>query len=83
MFRISEVVGVSRPAKPATLFRAISKRFIQTDRWANIAKKISMTPASGGAAVSGTKIRAFDQSLASGAPGRHSSHAATVILVSE
>jgi hypothetical protein len=47
MFRSSEVVGVSKPAKPATLFRAISNRFIQTGRWAKLAKKISMTPALG------------------------------------
>jgi hypothetical protein len=46
------------------LVRAMSSRFIQTGRWAKIAKKFSMTHASGGAAVSGTKIRAFDQSLA-------------------
>src|SRR6516165_8429127 len=85
MFRISPVVGVSRPAKPATLFRAISKTFIQAGRCAKIAKKISMTPASGrrnGARYASRKsarsIRALPRALSEG-----TSHSTTLILVSE
>src|SRR6516165_12483478 len=84
MFRISEVVGVSRPAKPATLFRAISNRFIQTGRLAKIAKKISTAPASGwlnGALYASLKsarsIRVLPRALSAG-----TSHSTTVILVS-
>jgi hypothetical protein len=85
MFRISKVVGVSRPAKPATLFRAISNRFIQTGRWAKIAKKISTTPASGrrsGARYASLKsarsIRVLPRALSEGR-----SHSTTLIQVSE
>src|SRR6516225_4103952 len=86
MFRISEVVGVSRPAKPATLFRAINNRFIQTGRWAKIAKKISTTPASGrrrnGARYASLKsarsIRVLPRALSEG-----TSHSTTLILVSK
>src|SRR6516225_6722086 len=85
MFRISDVVGVSRPAKPATLFRAISNRLIQTGRWAKIAKKISTTPASGrrrGARYASLKsarsIRVLPRALSEG-----TSHSTTLILVSK
>src|SRR5215471_6074991 len=85
MFRISEVVGVSRPAKPATLFRAISIRFIQAGRRAKIAKKISMTPASvrrNGVRYASRKsarsIRALPRALSEG-----TSHSTILMLVSE
>jgi hypothetical protein len=67
MFRISEVVGVSRPAKPATLFRAISIKFIQTGR-VRKDRKEDFNDASFRAAqrcaVRVAKIRAIDQGLA-------------------
>src|SRR5215510_12774568 len=85
MFRISEVVGVSRPAKPATLFRAINIRFIQVGRCAKIAKKISITSASGrrnGARYASRKsarsISALHRALSEG-----TSHSTTLILIPE
>jgi hypothetical protein len=47
IFMTSDVVGTSRPARAASLLRAISIRFIQPGRFAKIAKKSWTTLRSG------------------------------------